>query len=129
MASDSVTARRELFESGLAIVDPQIKGVMNKLNDDISAQLKAALSERLAVLQRRQGLINSSIATQDAADAAVGVLEDDGFPALPNMEIPDSLIQEIREEGVADDAAAAGFEVIALAASLSINLGIAADKP
>ena len=129
MASDSVTERQASFDAGLAIVDPQIKGVLNKLNDNISAQLKAALSERLAVLQKRQGLINSSLLTQDAADAAVDALEDDGFPALPNMEIPDSLIQEIREEGVADDAAAAGFEVIALATSLGINLGISAEKP
>ena len=129
MASDSVTERQASFEDGLAIVDPQIKGVQNKLNDNISAELKAALSDRLAVLQRRQSLIRSSIATQDAADAAVNALEDDGFPELPNMEISDSLIQELQAEGAADDAAAAGFEVIPPAANMSISLGSPIDKP
>jgi len=129
MASDSVAERRAEFKAGLATVDPQIKGLQNKINDDISPDLKAALGERLAFLQDRQAKIRAASAALDAADAAQEVLEDDGFPDVPNMEVPESLFLELKEEGAADDAAAGGFEVTALAANLGISLGSAADKP
>ena len=129
MASDSITERRALCKTGLSSVNPQIKGVTNKANDDISSDLKATYAERLTVLQRRQTKINAALATQDAADAAMADLEADGFPELPNMEVPESLFQEIKEEGLADDAAAAGFEATPRATNLGITLGSPANKP
>ena len=129
MASDSISERRQLFDEGLDAVDPQIKGLKNKINDDISPDLKAALTARLNLLQDRHNKIVSAIATQDAADASVHALEHDGFPDLPDMEIAESLYLELQEEGVADDAAAAGFEATPKASTLNINLGTPADKP
>jgi hypothetical protein len=127
--SDSITERRQAFTAGLAIIEPQIKGVRNKLNDDISSQLKRALNERLTFLLDRQTKIKASQATQDAADAAGVVLEEDGFPEVPVMEIPEALALELQQEGVADDAAAAGFEAIPRASNVNISLGVPADKP
>jgi len=129
MASDSISERRALFDEGLDAVDPQIKGLKNKINDDISPDLKAALTERLNMLQDRHDKIVIAVAQQDEADLAVHTLEHDGFPDLPDMEIAESLFLELQEEGVADDAAAAGFEATPKASTLSINLGTAADKP
>jgi len=128
MASDSITERRALCKTGLSSVNPQIKGVTNKANDDISSDLKATYAERLTVLARRQTKINFALSTQDAADAAWVDLEADGFPELPKMEVPESLFQEIKEEGVADDAAAAGFVVLPQAATFSMTAGKAEPK-
>jgi len=129
MASDSITERRALCKAGLSSVNPQIKGVTNKANDDISSDLKATYAERLTVLARRQTKINFALSTQDAADAAWVDLETDGFPEFPNMEVPESLYQEIKEEGVADDAAAAGFEATPQATTLNVSVGNPVPKP
>ena len=128
--SDSITERYQAYNEGLAAVDPQIKGVQNKLNDVISQELKDALAQRLAFLQERKNKLMAAQSTQDAAEAAVVALyADDEFPDMPDMEIPQVLIDELAREGAADDAAAAGFEVVARASSMNVSLGAPVDKP
>ena len=129
MASDSIAERRTLLTDGLASVEPQIKGLQNKLNDEISTELKAVLDARLTLLKDRRDKIVDSIGGQDAADNSIGVLEDDGFPGLPDMEIPEVLFQELQTEGVADDAAAAGFEAKSPATTITLNLGNPQNLP
>lgn len=128
-ASDSITERYTAFSEGVVAIDPQIKGVANKLNDDISAELKAALSARLAFLSERKNKLTAAKATQDAAQVAADALyADDSFPEVPDMEISQALIDELAREGAADDAAAAGFEVIARASDIAVKLGTPVDK-
>jgi hypothetical protein len=129
MAIDSIMERRALAKAGIAEVEPQIKGVKNKVNDEISGDLKVLYETRLTSLRRRQTKINSAMSAQDNADAQWASLEADGFPELPNVEVPASLLEEIKEEGIADDAAAAGFVLEPQkAVSFDINLPPATRK-
>lgn len=128
-ASDSVTERYQAFDEGLAALDPQMKGVANKLNDVISEELKSALAQRLAFLQDRKNKLISAKASQDAAENTVNDLyADDDFPEVPDMEVPQALIDELARENAADDAAAAGFEVVAHASNITVKLGTPVDK-
>lgn len=129
MASDSIAARRQLLADGLAEVDPQIRGLRDKVNDEITPPLKEALQARLNLLQDRHNKIVMAQEQQDQADSAYLGLESDGFPALPDTELSQALLDELAQEGADDDAMAAGFGQIAQAASISVSLGTPADKP
>jgi cobalamin-dependent methionine synthase I len=129
MASDSITERREEWQAQLDEVLPQIRGLEDKVNDALSEELRAVLNERLAFLKQRESLINSSIAAQDAAEAAEAILESHGFPSLPDMEISAILLEELDREVADNLAARSGFGVIPLAANMSVSLGSPTDKP
>jgi hypothetical protein len=129
MASDSISEVRIALEAGLDEVQPQIKGCINKIPDTISADLKASFQARLVVLQTREAQIKAALAALESVDGAMDVLEDAGFPTLPPMEIPASQFQEIKEEGAADDAAAAGFVATPMATGMNVTLGTPTDKP
>jgi len=129
MASDLISERRAEWQAALDVLAPQIRGLEDKVKDDLSEELRIALKERLAFLKERDVLVNSAIAAQDAADAAEEVLEDHGFPALPDMEISSDLLEELDREVADNLAARSGFEVIALASNLVISLGTPVDKP
>jgi hypothetical protein len=130
MAIDSVSERFLAFSNGLDAVEPQIRGCRHRLNDEISPDLKAAYQIRLEFLLDRHAKLVAARNAQFAADGAMEILEnDDGFPAIPPMELSVVLMEELAEEGAADDAAAAGFVAIPPAAKVSISLGTPTDKP
>ena len=129
MASDSITERRAEWQAELDEIAPQIRGLEDKVNDALSEELRVVLNERLAFLRAREALILSAIAAQDAADAAEDALEDHGFPALPDMEIPANLLEELDREVADNLAARSGFEAMPAAATITIDLGTPQDLP
>lgn len=129
MASDLISERYAEWQAALDVLLPQIRGLEDKVNDALSEPLRAVLNERLAFLKQRRDLINAAIAAQDAANAAEGSLEAHGFPALPDMEIPANLLEELDQEVADNLAARSGFEALAPASDIGISLGIPVDKP
>jgi hypothetical protein len=128
MASDLISERRAEWQAALDEIIPQIRGLEDKVNDALSEELRAVLKQRLAFLKQRQTLILQAKAAQDAADNAMSALEQHGFPELPDMEIPATLMEELDKEGADDAAARSGFEATPMATTIDITLGTPADK-
>jgi cobalamin-dependent methionine synthase I len=129
MASDLISERRAEWQAALDIIQPQIRGLEDKVNDALSEALRTVLKERLAFLKQREALIGGAIVAQDAADAAQGALEGHGFPSLPDMEIAGNLLEELDQEVADNLAARSGFDALPIAVDIGISLGDAADKP
>lgn len=131
MASDSISSRRIAWSEHLALLEPQIRGLEDKVEDAVSEELRAYLRDRLEYLYTRRRLVQESITAQDEADAAMSAAEAHGFPVLNPVELPAALKAELDREGADDAAARSGFvaEDQPQASVVTINLGAAQDIP
>jgi hypothetical protein len=110
-----------------AVVEPQIRGLNDMISFPITAELRAALSERVMLLNHRDDLLNAYLTAKDATVAALQALEDDGYPALPSASLPDDLLAELRGEEANVEAAVNAFQV--QASKAAVAFGPAKTKP
>jgi hypothetical protein len=87
------------------VLAPQIRGLADLAATSVSPELRAKLQEVQASRQRRDRLLAIALAARDAYVIALSNLETDGYPDLPEVTLPLSLLSEIKEEN-ADLAAA-----------------------
>lgn len=117
MADDPNPALRAELVAAMAVIAPQIRGLHDLEAVSISADLKTTISTQVADRERRRDLIQAVLNCLDQTLAALRLLEQDGYPALPAAPIMGSLFSELQEEK--SDLAAA----IAVFASEQITAG------
>lgn len=128
MADDPNPELRAELEAALAVLEPQIRGLHDLANDRISNELLQFYNSSIAVHERRRDLILRELTKLDDALSGRVDLENDGYPSLPTVELPNSLFQELQEQ-VRDISAGAGvFELLELASQLKVTIGTPEDK-
>lgn len=120
MADDPNPALRAELVAALAVLAPQIRGLHDLAAVSISADLATEIGKQIAARERRRDLINTVIQWLDGALQALNALQGDGYPALPTVSLPATLLSELRGEETDLDAAVGLF-----AAQPAINLDVA----
>ena len=85
MATDPNPALRAEIQAALAVVQPQIRGLHDLLETDISPALKAVITSTVQARENRQNLLLAVIRGLDATLGALQNLDADGYPALPDV--------------------------------------------
>lgn len=98
MADDINPAKRAELLAAEAVLAPQIRGLHDLGTTSISTELKATIATQVAVREQRAGLIQAVLNCLDQTLAALRLLEQDGYPALPAAPIMGSLFSELQEE-------------------------------
>lgn len=130
MAIDSVSARYQAYDTAQSDLDPQIRGLQDKVNDTLSDELRAILQERLNMLQTIANQVSVARSQQQSADTALAALEDGGgFPTIPDTPIPPHLLDELAREDADNAAASGGFGAAAQASNIAVKLGTPVSKP
>lgn len=119
--SAQIDALRDAINADLAVINPQIDGLVSMSNDKIPQDAVQAVGDRLSRLQRRQGVDMTAL---DALDA----LDQDGFPTIPPSDVPQSVLDAINLDKSNVDAAAGGFEAAPVATTASAQVTVL-DKP
>lgn len=110
MADDpNPTLSAELM-AARAVLAPQIRGLADLLTTTTSGDLHARIVDVNAMRHHRDDLLVAALAARDAYIAALGALEADGYPALPNVQIEPALLDEMRAEESDIESAVAIFE-------------------
>lgn len=116
MADDPNPALRAELIAAMAVLNPQIRGLHDLETVSISAELKATVTGQVADRERRRDLIQAVLTCLDQTLAALRLLEQDGYPALPAAPIMGSLFSELQEENSDLAAAIAVFATEQIAA-------------
>lgn len=122
MADDPNPALSAELLAARDVVEPQLRGLADLIVTTTSGALHDALVSVNAQRHHRDDLLKAALAARDAYIDALNVLEADGYPALPNVQIEASLLAEMQAEESDIDAAVAIFEGQA-AAMISVHLG------
>jgi hypothetical protein len=127
MADDPNPTLSAQLLAARAVLAPQIRGMGDFENTSISVELKSKLEEVKSARVHRDVLLAAALSARDTYIVALSNLEADGYPALPNVQVANSLLSEIKEEQ--DDLSAAIQVFVAeQAASMSIGLGAPVAK-
>jgi hypothetical protein len=86
------------LNAALAALAPTLRGLQDLTGVNLSADLMAFITAQIAYRQMRETLINAVLAALDAAETAYQNLVADGYPNLPVVAIPGSLLAELNEE-------------------------------
>lgn len=105
MASAPLTALRAELLAALEVIEPQLRGLKNMVNDPFSPEASATLQEQITALERRKTLINSTLARLDE-------LEADGYPERPPVLVPASVLAEYERKEADVEAAVDMFEPV-----------------
>ena len=120
--------RAELMEA-IASLDKQIMGLTIILGmPSLSPELTRFVEKALEIRETRRGLANDEILAMNVVLEKQGLLFAHGYPGLPQVEIPQSIADELARESAALAAAMAIFEAELRAAMMKINLGVAPRK-
>ena len=126
MADDINPTLRQQLNDALAVLAPQIRGL-----HDIAAvsqgELQTTINAQITARERRRDLIQNVLNNLDACVSALGSLETDGYPNLP--QVPMTPAQFLTLQGEAEDITAAVGVFTEEATSLSVGLGAPAGKP
>lgn len=128
MAEDPNPALSAELTAARAVLAPQLRGSTDFQGASISAELRTVMQTAHTDRARRDSLLQAALAARDAYIAALDALENDGYPELPDVQIPGSLLSEIKEQQSDFTAAADMFEA-AHATSINVTLGQAEPKP
>lgn len=129
MADDVNPRLRAELLAALGIIEPQIRGLHDLMTVSITDELRAAIESEIVSRERRRNLIQAVLDQLDATNAANDALAADGYPALPQVELPPGLFNELRGEETDLDAAVGIFEERGPAITVTIDLGTPAEKP
>jgi hypothetical protein len=128
MADDPNPALRAELVAAEAVLDPEIRGLLNIILLPISTNLRAVVQQVIQDRERRRKLIQTVLDYLNGVVTAMNALEADGYPALGSSTVEVELLAELQAE-LADIAAGVGiFTGPGLASSISINLGIPTTK-
>lgn len=100
--ADSTPAVQTELTAALAALVPQIKGLQGLAAAGVSADLATALTGEAEVQIERQTLIH-------AVMTAIAALQANGYPTVPQVNVPESLLAELQEEQSAIASAVAMF--------------------
>lgn len=114
------TARREIDEA-IGVLEPQVRGLSDLANAGLSSAAATVVQQSTERRTRRRALCS------DVAKA-IDVLLADGYPDLPDVELPDDILREIKQQLADMTAAVAEFTGQQPATSLQINLGQPTDR-
>jgi hypothetical protein len=109
MADDVNPALRAELEAAKAVLEPQLKGLLDLIRTNISGDLQEEIRRQIEIRQRRSGLIQSVINSLDAGTEARLALERDGYPAIEGSELSAALFAELVSEESALEAAASHY--------------------
>jgi hypothetical protein len=129
LADDPNPALRAELNDALTVLAPQIRGLHDLAAVSISADLAAQVKEQINDRERRWGLIERVLAALDNVVSELVILEADGYPSLPNIQVAGSLFEELQVEVSDVEAAAAVFESQPIASRMTVDFGTPADKP
>lgn len=128
MADDINPQFRAELEAAKAALEPQIRGLHDLTRVSISGDLVQAINYQIEIRERRQGIIQKILNLLDQTVEARTALERDGYPNVPESELPDYLFSELSSEDRDIDAAIAVFKPDS-AQNISVNLGNPVNKP
>jgi len=110
MADDINPGLRVKLLAALAALEPAIRGEPNVSPNSVSAPLIAAREQQLAVMVRRQQLIQAVLDQLDVSVSSLATLEADGYPApVSPATLSVALFTELQGNQSDSDAAAAMF--------------------
>jgi uncharacterized coiled-coil protein SlyX len=127
VADDPNAALRAELEAAKAVLDEQIRGLQKMANDPLSAALLGEINGQIAERQQRVDLIDAALRQMDLVTDALNALYADGYPAMPQEELPPELAAELKGE-VSDIEAGANVFTTTGATSLTIDLGAPQSK-
>lgn len=127
MAADPNPELREEVEAAKAVLKPQIRGLHDMALVSISHDLRQTVTDETVNRERRYELLQAVTDQLDHVVNALNNLEADGYPALPNVQVPDSLLAELHEEN-ADVDAAIGVFTARQASSVTVKFGEPTSK-
>lgn len=130
MAADPNLALRAELVAALAILDPQIRGLVDLASlPFISAALATAISAQMTGHERRRSLISDVLKFLDAELVALTALEADGYPEMPSTApIAAAVLAELLQVN-ADLQAAVGVSVPAVSVGLDLAHAIIGVQP
>lgn len=110
MAADPNPTLTAELVAARAVLSPQEEGLAEFERMEVSSDLSAKLQEVHAARAHRDALLQAALRKKDEYVAALDDLEADGYPALPNVMVPNSLLSELQEKEAFLKAAVAVFE-------------------
>lgn len=128
MADDINPQFRAELEAAKAVLDPQIRGLHDLTRVSISGDLIQAVNYQIEIRERRRGIIQKILGLLDQAVEVRTLLERDGYPNVPESQLPNNLFSELSGENSDLDAAIGVFKPDS-AQNISVNLGNPTDKP
>ena len=131
MADDPNPVLRAELEAARALLLPQIRGMadMVSMRDaTLTGPTRAAVQDGLERRERRKSKIDNALHALDIALEQLNLLEADGYPSLPKVDVKPDIFRELQEERSDIEIATGEFEPDALASSIAVTLGTPAAK-
>ena len=126
---DPTISLRASFNAALAILEPQLRGLIDVSSLAISTELRQEITTEAGRRERRKALILAVLAAFDAVAKALHDLDEDGYPDFPAHKIAKRLVDEINADHADIHNATSLFEPADPATKVEVNLGDPADKP
>lgn len=117
MPSENVTKLMGELISARTVIEPQIEGWKDLQRTNIQPATKTVVDGELVRYNRRHKAINDAI-------GALETLNADGYPAMSNVEVSDSVMNDML-----DQYKSIGAAVAKVGPEQANNLGIAGDAP
>lgn len=115
MSSPAVEALRAELLAQKAELEPQLRGARNMVNDPFSPEGTAALNVRISRLERRLNVINANL-------SGFNDLDTDGYPDLPDAEVPAAVLAEFERKEADVGKAVDGFAAVGQAVGGEVTL-------
>ena len=125
---DPNPALRQEYLDAKAILAPQIRGLHDMQNDNLSPESHQEIAEEIAFRENRNALLDAALLELDQVVTAREALAGDGYPALPPAKVSDAVLSELNGE-VNDVKAAASVFILDTAVNMSVALGEPTPKP
>ena len=129
MADDPNPQLRQKMLDAIAILDPQIEGLLELARTSLDDATLAVVTDERIHREAVRADIRNVIARLDDVVAALTVLEAAGGPVMPPLSVPAEMLAEMKHERDEIDAGIAIFEAAPLASRISVGLVTPADKP
>lgn len=124
---DPNPALRQEYMDAKAILAPQIRGLHDMNNDQLSPESHQEIAEEIAFRENRNALLDAALLELDQVVTAREALAADGYPELPPAKVSDAVLAELSGE-VSDVKAAASVFVLDSAVAMSVSLGVPVEK-
>ena len=129
MADDPNPELRAEMEAAIAILDPQIEGLIELARTSLeAATLEIVVDERIHREAVREDC-RSVIARIDDLQAALNVLEAAGGPIMPPLSIPAEMLAEMKHERDEIDAGISIFEAQPVVSKAKTSFPAPTPKP
>lgn len=113
--NDPNSALRNELNTALGVIEPQIRGLQDLSQVSISGDLRVILEQELGKRTHRRDLINEVLSQLDSVVGGRNLLDQDGYPALEDVSIPEPMFRELQGEKTDLEAAESIFQEAASA--------------